>query len=255
MINSDILEDVTLLNGGYPQRYGEPHRRGGRLPHARGIARSAAGARRRERHRARRPSSKDRSAAQARIVARVGAPDLPRSALEQLDRRATVQLRLHRRAGEARLRRLAVAARGGDACSPATRASIRRRPGRARPGRRARLNASVVGVARWRFTPCRDRPHASACSRRDNQFRNADDRGRRARQRPRTASSVAAPTPRASLRPRRSTLEAGGSAATTAAIAPPQLAPAGAALAQLDDYTGDGLGSALRVGAVDAVAP
>ena len=36
MINSDILEDVTLLNGGYAQRYGDRTGAAGRLPAARG---------------------------------------------------------------------------------------------------------------------------------------------------------------------------------------------------------------------------
>ncbi len=60
MINSDILEDVTLLNGGYAQRYGDRTGCRARLPAARRIARAASGARRGQRHQRIRRWSRDR---------------------------------------------------------------------------------------------------------------------------------------------------------------------------------------------------
>ena len=115
MINSDVLEDVTLLNGGYPQRYGGHTGAEVDFRAARRIARTAR-------------SSASRSAAPtpsavaegpigrgaARIVAGVGAPVLSRSHRPSHLTEALAQLRLLRRAGARRLRSVAVAAARSD---------------------------------------------------------------------------------------------------------------------------------------------
>ena len=53
MLNGDILDGITLLNGSYPQRYGNRLGARARFPHARRLARSLADPCGRQRHRRR----------------------------------------------------------------------------------------------------------------------------------------------------------------------------------------------------------
>ena len=69
MINSDVLDDVTLLNGSYSQRYSRSHRRGSRLPAARRIARAPPLPRRGERDQRVRGGRRTDRPASARLLA------------------------------------------------------------------------------------------------------------------------------------------------------------------------------------------
>ena len=169
MINSDMLEDVTLLNGGYAAAIRQPHRGGAGFPPPRRIARAPPGARRGQRHeRVRGRRGADRRGA-ARLVARIGAPELPRSARRAPDRRRA-PLRVRRRARQGRLRRDAVAARGthGARRALAPRA-VTRRSGRrttSRSGATLRPSRSGRGAA-----SCRAASSPRACSRRPTRSR------------------------------------------------------------------------------------
>ena len=196
MVNGDILDGITLLNGSYPQRYGNRLGARARLPHARGIARSHAGAGRRQRHRRvgrRRGSARRREGG---LVAGLGAQELSRAAAEaDHRRRRRLRVRLQRRAVEAGLRRVAPGIVSSSASSPAGRGWIRTAPLDERERRRRRPQP---GGARQRGrggSPRRRVSSLTSASRSAlQQFSNANADGAGARPRARRARSRGAPT-------------------------------------------------------------
>ena len=186
MINSDILQDVALLSGGYPQRFG--NRTGAEIDFRlrEGSRDRTHAPRRGQRHQRfgglRRPDRKE----PARVVAAVGPAELHRSDHPARSIRRS-EFRIQRHAGQVGLRRHAGAApRAVDDCRPLSRHREGRR--RRRRSTRSSRDATPRGssIAGWHARRSRGGLFAVRALASVNPFSNtaADEVAHRRRPRP-----------------------------------------------------------------------